>query len=210
MNELVENLKKRGYWVQVEEDELILDHHYIIIEFYTLLEILDFVGISFEKGTKGIRVFKDSITQEKLEMIKTLPKGAQLSILPKEKEFEPIGYYNGTYNLNVLELHPSVASLVFALNKVGFFTHSSDVTKNQLMISSLYKDHVDTIQLVLDKAKELVPLTYEWKTSVFDQGYIIEVDDIDELSVQEDAYTLANFFIQCFPSISEEELEQWN
>lgn len=210
MNELVEGLRKRGYWVQVEEDELILDHHYIIIEFYTLLEILDFVGISFEKGTKGIRVFKDSITQEKLEMIKTLPKGAQLSILPKEKEFEPIGYYNGTYNLNVLELHPSVAALVYSLNKVGFFTYSSKVNDHQLIIRSLYKDHVETINLVLNKAKEFIHLTYDWKTNLIDQGYVLEVAYVDESLIQEDSYLLANFFIQCFPSISEEELEQWN
>lgn len=210
MKELVEVLRKRGYWIQEENDELILDTSYIIIEFYTLLEILHFAEISFEKGTKGIRILIDSVTKEKLDKIQTLPKGTQLPILPKEKEFEPIDYYNGTYNLNVLELEPAVASLVYALNKVGFFTISSKVTTNQLMIYSTYKDHVDTINLVLEKAKELINLTYDWKTTLDDRGYTLEVEFTDQTLVHEDTYTLANFFIQCFPSISEEDLEQWN
>lgn len=210
MKELVEVLRKRGYWVTEENDELILDTSYIIIEFYTLLEILHFVEIPFEKGTKGIRIFKESITKEKLDKIYTLPKGVQLPILPKEKEFEPIGYLNGTYNLNVLELEPEIAPLVYALNRVGFFTISSKITTNQLMIYSTYKEHVETINLVLEKAKELVNLNYSWKTILEDRGYAIEVQFSEKTLAHEDSYTLANFFIQCFPSISEEDLEQWN
>ena len=210
MNELCVSLRKRGYWVSVEENELILDKDYIIIEFYSLLEVLHFVGIDFEKGTKGIRILTEEISGDVLKQIERLPKRTELPILPKEKEFEPIGYYNGSYNLNVLELEPETAPLVFALNKVGFYTASSEVTKEQLMIRSFYKDHVDTIQLVLDKAKELVPLAFAWKTEVDERSYTIVVDYKERNMVQEDAYTLAQFFIQCFPSIPESEFEQWN
>lgn len=209
--ELRDSIRRRGFWVNLEGDEFILDQYYGEGYFYHLVNLLNEFSIPVEVTLFGFRVTADSIPSETLERLETLTKNEafELRFRNRVDTSKHHGFYFERYDLPIMELDYGLASLVFALNKVGFQTAMScdGHGRRKATIWFNYPEYIPELTELLEEAAKQHSLAYDWEIVKFGIGFTLvankrlKKDKYDSRKVQDDACTLSEFIIQSKESL---------
>lgn len=204
--ELRDSIRRRGFWVNLEGDEFILDRYYSEGYFYHLVNLLNEFSIPVEVTLFGFKVTADSIPSEALERLETMTKREEFELRFNDRvdTSKHLGLYSNSYHLRIMELDYGLASLVFALNKVGFTTAMScdGHGERKATIWFNYPQYIPELNELLEEAAKQHSLAYDWEIKKDGIGFILvankrlKKDKYDSRKVQDDTCTLSEFIIQ--------------
>lgn len=204
--ELRDSMRRRGFWVNLVGDEFILDSYHRKGDFYHLINLLNEFSIPVEVTFDGFKVTTDLIPSEALERLETITKreAYELEFRNRIDTSEHRGFYLDRYDLHIMELDYGLASLVFALNKVGFITAMScdGHGRRKATIWSNYPQYISELSELIEQAAKQHSLAYDWEVKKDGIGFILVAnkrlarDKYDSRKVQDDACTLSEFIIQ--------------
>lgn len=201
--ELRDSIRRRGFWVDIVDGELVLDSWYSKSNFNELVRLLNQFPLSIEIGEKGIRVKSDSLRPGLLDQIETASR--------KDVEYSNTGNlipslwkYNERNDLSILELDYGIAILVFALNKVGFQTSMScdGHGRREPNIWFNHQRYIEEINRLMLSASKEYSFAYDW--DIRKEGRRFEVTAVKRLAneqwdvrkVQDDVLSFSNFLVK--------------
>lgn len=162
--ELRDSIRRRGFWVDILDSELVLDSWYSKSNFEELVSLLNHLQLSIEVGEKGIRVNSDSLTSNLLKQIETTSKEDMMHNDPTIL-IPALWKYNERNDLSILDLDYGIAILVFALNKIGFQTSMScdghgRIEPNMWFNHQQYIEEMSNLLFVTSKENSFA---YDWE-----------------------------------------------
>lgn len=201
--ELRDSIRRRGFWVDIVNGELVLDSWYSQSNFNELVRLLSKLPLSIDIGEKGIRVKSDSLPSGLLDQIETASR--------KDVEFSntrnlipSLWKYNERNDLSILELDYGIAALVFALNKVGFQTSMScdGHGRREANMWFNHREYITEISNLLSSASKENSFAYDWEIIKENVGFALtsrkrlanEAWDVSK--IQDDVFTLSSFILK--------------
>lgn len=204
LSDLRNSLRRRGFWVNVEEGELVLDHSFTKTNYEEMYSILMNTGLLVETGERGIRVHSDSSVPDKvLAQIETADQSVARRpnhsiLLPKLSSFLL------DHDLSVGELDFGIASLVYALNKADFITSMScDGHGNRapgIWFNGLHQ--MKELDNLLALVNQETSFAYDWKVQKETVGFVLTAkkrlksDQWDVSKIQDDALAFSEFLLK--------------
>ncbi|MGD6961541.1 hypothetical protein ACQCVB_04985 [Fictibacillus phosphorivorans] len=201
--ELRNSLRRRGFWIDIIEGELVLDRWFSQANYNEMLTLLTGFGISVEAGIRGIRVNTNSLVSEKLLLqVETAMKDdIERNVVRFTKpEFVIL---DGTNALEIFELDYGIASLVFSLNKVGLNTSMSCDGHGRVNPKIWFNGHdqLEEIRLILKKVNLYSSLAYDWDVKKDGNGIVLfgiqrlNADKFEVSKIQDDALSISEFLV---------------
>jgi hypothetical protein len=200
--ELRNSLRRRGFWVDIVEGELVLDSWYSESNFYEMVSLLSSLDISVEAGDRGIRIISNSsISDNVLVQIETATRDESRGYsnevsLPKLFRFDSIN------RLSIFELDYGIASLVHSLNKVGLPTSMSCDGHGRKDAKIWFNgEQMEEVRKLLEMATREISFAYDWEVSKERVGFILTgkkrlaSDGWDVSKVQDDALGFSEFLL---------------
>jgi hypothetical protein len=207
--ELRNSLRRRGFWVDIVESELVLDSWYSRANYDEMVTLLSSLKVSLEAGNRGIRVISNSsIQDETLTQIETATRDNFREYNAEVQS--PIRFQGSSINdLSISELDYGIASLVFSLNKVGLFTSMScDGHGRQEAKLWFNGNQMEKVQKLLGMASREISFAYDWEVKKESVGFVLigrrrlASDHLDVGKVQDDALAISEYLINtCSPTI---------
>lgn len=201
--ELRDSIRRRGFWVDLLDGELVLDSWYSRNNFVELVHVLNQLSLSFEIGEKGIRVKSNSLPSNLLEQIEMILK-EDLNHFIKGRETPKSWIYSEQNDLNILELDYGIATLVFALNKVGFETSMScdGHGRREPNVWFNHQEYMEEIGNLLITVSNENSLAYDWELKKETVGFALTArkrlgkDKWDVRKIQDDVFAFSKFIIK--------------
>ena len=206
--ELRNSLRRRGFWVDVIDGELVLDRWYSKSNFYEMLNLLTSLQISIKIGEQGIRLEPNTLVPDEiLNRIESFNRSEFRFILSSLK-IPQRWSHNLNNDLSILEIDCGIASLVFALNKVGLYTSMSRDGHGQREPKIWLNGHayIETIRKILMEANQEVSFAYDWEinkegsSSVLTAKKRLSNDKWDVKKIQDDALALSEYLCNYYSS----------
>jgi hypothetical protein len=199
--ELRNSLRRRGFWVDVIDGELVLNGWYSKSNFCEMLNLLTSLQISIKIGEQGIRLEPNTLVPDEiLNRIESFNR-SEFRFIPSSLTIPQRWSHNPNNDLSILEIDSGIASLVFALNKVGLYTSMSCDGHGQRppKIWLNGHEHLETIRKILMKANQEVSFAYDWEinkegsSSVLTAKKRLSNDKWDVKKIQDDALALSEY-----------------
>ncbi|WP_223702723.1 hypothetical protein [Sutcliffiella deserti] len=203
--DLRNSLRRRGFWVDILEGELVLDSWFSSSNYFGMVSLLSSLELSLEVGNRGILVKSNSsIPDSILTKIETASYNDDL-------------WYNRTIHLPMLfqessrnglpisHLDYGIACLVFSLNKVGLYTSMScDGHGREAAKIWFNGDQLGEVQHLIKLASQEISFAYDWEVKKERVGFVLK--GIKRLSserwdvgkVQDDALAFSEFLINTY------------
>lgn len=201
--ELRDSIRRRGFWVDIEEAEFVLDSWYSRSNFEELVSLLKLLPLSIEVGEKGIRVNSDSFPSGLLEQIETASR-EDVKYSNTGNLIPSLWEYNEGNDLSILELDYGIAALVFALNKVGFQTSMScdGHGRKEANMWFNHREYITEISKLLSIASKENSFAYDWEVIKENVGFALTTrkrlanEAWDVSKIQDDVFTLSSFILK--------------
>ncbi|MBE2907577.1 hypothetical protein [Anoxybacillus flavithermus] len=199
--ELRNSLRRRGFWVDVIDRELVLDQWYSKSNFCEMLELLTSLQISIQIGEQGIRLEPNTLVPDEIfNRIESFNRD-DLRLIPISLTIPQGWSYNPNNDLSMLEIDCGIVSLVFALNKVDLYTSMSCDGHGQREPKIWFNGHayIETIRKILMEANREVSFAYDWEireegsSSVLTAKKRLSNDKWDVKKIQDDALALSEY-----------------
>lgn len=201
--ELRDSIRRRGFWVDILDSELVLDSWYCKTNFEELVNLLNHLQLSIEVGEKGIRVNSDSLTSDLLKQIETTSREDMMHTDPTIL-IPALWKYNERNDLSILDLDYGIAILVFALNKIGFQTSMScdGHGRNEPNMWFNHQQYIEEMSNLLFVTSKENSFAYDWEVKNERVGFILTArkrlakDNWDVCKIQDDVLALTNSFLK--------------
>ncbi len=196
--DLRNSLRRRGFWVDVVEGEIVLDRWFSERNYNEMLSLLMDLGISVEAGIRGIRV-NSSVSDELLLHIETSTREDF-----KWKNIPRVELVLDSINdIPIFELDYGIASLVFAFNKAKLYTCMSCDGHGRKAPRIWFNGHtrLEEVQQILEMAALETSFAYDWGIKKEGWGFILFATRrlangmFDVSKVQDDAISLSEFIV---------------
>lgn len=206
--ELRNSLRRRGFWVDVIDGELVLDRWYSKSNFCEMLDLLTSLQISIKIGEQGIRLEPNTLVPDEiLNRIESFNRN-ELRFIPSSLTIPQRWSHNPNNDLSILEIDCGIASLVFALNKVDLYTSMSCDGHGQREPKIWLNGHayIETIRKILMEANQEVSFAYDWEinkeggSSVLTAKKRLSNDKWDVKKIQDDALALSEYLCNHYSS----------
>lgn len=194
-------MRRRGFWVDVIDRELVLDQWYSKSNFCEMLKLLTSLQISIQIGEQGIRLEPNTLVPDEIfNRIESFNRD-DLRLIPISLTIPQGWSYNPNNDLSMLEIDCGIASLVFALNKVDLYTSMSCDGHGQREPKIWFNGHayIETIRKILMEANREVSFAYDWEireegsSSVLTAKKRLSNDKWDVKKIQDDALALSEY-----------------
>lgn len=194
-------MRRRGFWVDVIDRELVLDQWYSKSNFCEMLELLTSLQISIQIGEQGIRLEPNTLVPDEIfNRIESFNRD-DLRLIPISLTIPQGWSYNPNNDLSMLEIDCGIVSLVFALNKVDLYTSMSCDGHGQREPKIWFNGHayIETIRKILMEANREVSFAYDWEireegsSSVLTAKKRLSNDKWDVKKIQDDALALSEY-----------------
>lgn len=201
--ELRNSIRRRGFWVDIVDGELVLDSWYSKSNFNELVRLLNQFQLSIEIGEKGIRVNSDSFPSGLLEQIETASRG-DVKYSNTGNLIPSLWKDNNRNDLSILELDYGIAALVFALNKVEFQTSMScdGHGRKEANMWFNHQEYMKEMSNLLSSASKENSFAYDWEIRKENVGFALTTrkrlanDAWDVSKIQDDVFTLSSFILK--------------
>lgn len=205
--DLRDSLRRRGFWVELVDHELVLDQWYSRHNFLELVTLLTAHQIPIKIGDRGLQLESNiALSDGTLRAIETSLRiilRVRLMFLERTDLIDKL-YSSKPNDLSILELDRGIAPLVFAFNKLHLYTamscdgHGSESPKIWFNDIGMLK----TVYSLISKARMNVSLAYDWETRRERRGFILTArkrisrEPWIVSKIQDDAFTLSNFLLK--------------
>ncbi|RAK19135.1 hypothetical protein B0I26_10752 [Anoxybacillus vitaminiphilus] len=204
--ELRNSLRRRGFWVDVINGEFVLDQWYSKSNFCEMLDLLTSLQISIKIGERGIRLEPNTLVPNEIFNRIECFNRDELRFIPSSLTIPQGWRHNPNNDLSILEIDCGIASLVFALNKVGLYTSMSCDGHGQIEPKIWLNgySHIQTIRKILIEANQEVSFAYDWEinkeggSSVLTAKKRLSNDNWDVKKIQDDALALSEYVYNNF------------
>lgn len=202
--ELINSLRRRGFWVELIHGELVLDSWFSKYNYYEMVRLLHSLNFQLEMGEQGIRLNSNSYAQdEMLNKIETIDRRDLWDNDNSLLSIPDTWNCNQINHLSILELDYGIASLVFSLSKVELYTSMScdGHSEREPRIWLNGHNYIREIRDILTKANLEISLAYDWKikkenrVSVLTAKRRLVNDKWDVDKIQDDALALSQFLL---------------
>jgi hypothetical protein len=201
--ELRNSLRRRGFWVDILEGELILDRWYSKSNYNEMLSLLTGIGIAVKAVRRGIRVdLSSSISEEILLQIETASRD-DFECYVGRFPIPELLILDATNDLEIFELDYGIASLVFSLNKVGLSTSMSCDGHGRVNPKIWFNGHdqLEEMRLILKKVNLYSSLAYDWDVKMDGNGIVLfgikrlDIDKFEVRKIQDDTLSISEFLV---------------
>lgn len=201
--ELRDSIRRRGFWVDLVDGELILDSWYSQSNFNELVRLLTRLPLSIEIGEKGIRVTSDSLPSGLLNQIETASR-EDVEYSKSGNLIPPLWNDNEGNDLSILELDYGIAIMVFSLNKVGFQTSMScdGHGRKEANMWFNHQEYITEISNLLSIASKENSFAYDWEIRKENVGFALTTrkrlanEAWDVGKIQDDVLSLSSFILK--------------
>lgn len=218
--ELRNSLRRRGFWVDVVDKELVLDVWYSKSNFIEMVSLLTALQIGVSIGEQGIRLKPNTLVSDALfQQIEFFHRqGWNRFSVSRPQEVPAAWNHNPDNDLSILDLDSGIASLVFALNKVGLYTSMSCDGHGQREpnIWLRRQDYAETIQNILMEANQQVSFAYDWEIKKGYRNIVLtakrrlSIDKWDVEKIQDDALALSEYIYKNYSASTGKKLSRYN
>lgn len=203
-------LRRRGFWVELTDGELVLDPWYSDVNFFEMTTILKVLRINFGIGKRGIRILPNAhVSDEIFRQIERFDREKWYSYgISRWQEVPAFWPHDSRNDIRIKELDRGIASLVFALNKAGLYTTMScdGHGKRPPKIWMRRREDAGTIRDILTEAAQQASFAYDWKIKTENPNIVLTArkrlfaDEWDVGKIQDDAVTLSEYIYNncCF------------
>lgn len=201
--ELRNSLRRRGFWVDLVEGELVLDRWFSQANYNEMQTLLTGLGISVEAGIRGIRVGSNSsVSEEIFFQVETASRDAFERDVERFTTPELL-ILDATNNLEIFDLDYGIAALVFSFNKVGLNTSMSCDGHGRENPKIWFNGHdqLKEIRQILKKVNLDRSLAYDWEVKKDRSGIVLlgikrlATDKFEVSKVQDDALAISEFLV---------------
>jgi hypothetical protein len=207
--DLRNSLRRRGFWVDIVEGELVLDSWFSSSNYYEMVSLLSSFELSLEAGVRGIRVKSNSsIPDDMLTKIETASTN-EYERYNREIKLPMLFQASSRNALSISELDYGIASLVFSFNKVGLYTSMSCDGHGREDAKIWFNgDQLEEVRHLIEMASREISFAYDWEVKKGNVGFVLigkkrlSSDRWNVGKVQDDALALSEFIIRtCSPII---------
>lgn len=207
--ELRNSLRRRGFWGDIVEGELVLDSWFSRSNYYEMVSLLSSLEISLGTGNRGIHVkSKSSISDDIFVQIETTTRN-EFGRYNGEIQLSMLFQGNSRNDLSTLEFDYGIASLVFSLNKVGLYTSMSCDGHGRGEAKIWFNgNQIEEVRKLLEMASLETSFAYDWEVKKETVGFVLTgkrrlaSDRWDGGKVQDDALAFSEYLINtCSPTI---------
>lgn len=201
--ELRDSVRRRGFWVDIVDGELILDSWYSQSNFNELVRLLTKLPLSIEIGEKGIRATSDSLPSGLLNQIETASR-EDVEYSKSGNLIPPLWNDNEGNDLSLLELDYGIAIMVFSLNKVGFQTSMScdGHGRKEANMWFNHQEYMKEMSNLLFLASKENSFAYDWEIRKENVGFALTTrkrlanEAWDVRKIQDDVLSLSSFILK--------------
>ena len=208
--DLRNSLRRRGFWVDIVEGEIVLDTWFSKSNYYEVVSLLSSFEFSLEPGNRGIRVKSNSsVPDDILAKIETATRN-DFERFNGKVELPVFFQATSTNDLTICDLDYGIASLVFSLNKVGLYTSMSCDGHGREDAKIWFNgNQMREVEHHLEMASREISFAYDWEVNKENVGFVligrkrISRDRWNVSKVQDDALAFSEYLINTYsPTIS--------